>query len=259
MTTLAVHYDYACRLIDDAERRRRVAEVLCGPAFCELDRVSADRGARWFDHAPKSVEAIASILADHRNMAVSLDTGRGREIVASAQIKSGTRETNLGALPHDGYLAFPMPADVEATISALLALADALDIGAGFIAAEPTYNAGQNVALGGAKPRPRPGLSTRQAIERRGRDWHIKQIHAELAGPEWGTFLGAGHLTRLDVDQVRASGAFARVELVSPRLAYLQVTAEPTDDLRDDFEARLGAARVALAPILMDLSDVTLD
>jgi hypothetical protein len=87
-----------------------------------------------------------------------------------------------------------VPSDLEATIASICDLADALDAGAGFIAGKPSYNAAPNVALGGAKPRPRPGLSTRQAIERRGRDWHAKQILNELAGPEWGTFLGAKHI-----------------------------------------------------------------
>jgi hypothetical protein len=55
---------------------------------------------------------------------------------------------------------------------------------------------------------------------------------------------------------VQSSGAFDRVVLVSPRLAYLQITKDPADDLRDDFEAKLQAARKVLTPILMDLSDV---
>jgi hypothetical protein len=49
------------------------------------------------------------------------------------------------------------------------------------------------------------------------------------------------------------------VVLISPRLAYLQLTKDPADDLRDDFESKLQMAREALAPILMDLSDVNLD
>lgn len=260
-TTLAVRYDYATSLVADAERRRRVAEILMRPAFASLERVSADRGGRWFDHALKSTEAIAAIVADTRNLALALDTDRGKKLTASAQIKTGTREANSGALPFYGYIAIPAPtsADLPTTIAALLDLADELDAGAGFIAAEPTYDAAQKAALGGFNPPLRPGLSTRQAIERRGRDWHAKQCHAELAGPEWGTFLGAAHLARIDLDQVRASGAFHRVELVSPQLAYLQVTDDPADDLRGDFEEQLQTARAALSPVLMDLNDVTLD
>lgn len=258
MTSLAVHYDFSAILVDDARRRRRVAELLMSPCFDRLARVSAQRGDRWVDYAPKSVDAIDSILADRRNSELSLDNGRRGEMVASAAMKNGARE-GLGEPPHKAYLAFPTPVDLEGATVALLALADALDAGAGFIACEPNYDAGQNVALEGGKPRLRPGVSTRRATARRGRHWHYKRRHAELAGPEWGTFLGAAHLARLDIDQVRASGAFVRVELISPRLAYLQVTGDPADDLREDFEARLEAARLALAPILMDLSDVTLD
>lgn len=258
MATLAVRYDFAAALVEDVERRRRVAEILMRPCFDALDRVSADRGGRWFGHTPKSAEAIAAILQDRENLALSLDTGRGRQIAASAQIKTGAREASSGALPHYGYVAIPAPGP-DATIAALLDLADALDAGAGFIATEPSYDLAQKVALGGFNPPLRPGLSTRHAIERRGRDWYAKQLHSELAGPEWGTFLGAEHLARLDLNQIRASGVFERVVLVSPRLAYLQLTTDPTDNLQDDFEAKLQAAREALAPILMDLSNVNLN
>jgi hypothetical protein len=65
-------------------------------------------------------------------------------------------------------------------------------------------------------------------------------------GPEWGSSWAPR--TSLGSTSTRCAPR-ARVELVSPRLAYLQITADPTDDLRDDFEARLEAARMALAPI----------
>jgi hypothetical protein len=145
------------------------------------------------------------------------------------------------------------------TIVSLCALADALDTGAGFIAAEPTYNLAQNTALGGSLPKARVGLSDQRRRERRARDWHQWQRHNELAGPEWGTFLGAEHLARLDLERVRDSGAFERVVLISPGLAFLQITKDPGDDLTEVFEAKLQRARRALAPIMMDISDVHLD
>lgn len=259
MVTLAARFDFAAALVEDAQRRHRVAEILMHPCFRALERVGAHRGDRWTQHAPKSADAIVAILQDPKNSAVAFDTNRGKELVAGGEIKNGTRENNQGATRFRGELAFPVPSDLDTTIDALCELADALDTGAGFIAAEPDFLRAQDVALGGANPKLRPGLSTRQAIERRGRDWHQWQRHNELAGPEWGTFLGAEHLARLDIERVRDSGAFKRVVLVSPRLAYLQVTADPTDDLRDDFEVKLQAAREALTPILMDLSDVNLD
>lgn len=259
MPTLAVRFDFAAALAEDEQRRRRVAEILVRPCFRDLERVSAHRGDRWVQHAPKSVDAIVAILGDPKNSAVAFDTKRGEELAASGEIKNGTREVADGAVRFDGVLSFPVPKDLEATIAAMCELADALDTGAGFIAAEPDQASAHKVALVGFKPEPRPGLSTRQMIERRGRHWHQWQRHNELAGPEWGTFLGAEHMARLDLEKVRASSAFERVVLVSPRLAFLQITKDPADDLRDDFEVKLAAAREALAPILMDLSDVNLD
>jgi hypothetical protein len=259
MATLAARFDFTAALVQDAQRSRRVAGVLMYPCFRDLERVSAHHGDRWVQHAPKSADAIVAILRDPKNSAVSFDTKRGKELVAGGEIKNGTRETSEGATRFYGVLEFPMPTDVEAATAALCELADALDTGAGFIAGEPDYAYAQKVALGGFNPKLRPGLSTRRAIERRGRDWHYQQLHNELAGPEWGTFLGAEHLARLDIERVRASGVFERVVLVSPRLAYLQVTADPADDLCDDFEVKLQATRAVLAPILMDLSDVNLD
>ena len=259
MTALTVRFDFAAALVEDAERCRRVAASLMHPCFRDLERVSAHRGDRWVEHAPKMADAIVAILQDPKNSAVTFDTKRSKELVAGGEIKNGTRELNQGATRFYGYLAFPVPDDLDTTINALCELADALDTGAGFVTAEPDYAYAEKVALGGFDPKPRPGLSTRQEIERRGRYQHMWQRHNELAGPEWGTFLGAEHLARLDIEKVRASGAFERVVLVSPRLAYLQLTTNPADDLRDNFEPKLQAAREVLAPILMDLSDVNLD
>ncbi len=77
---------------------------------------------------------------------------------------------------------------------------------------------------------------------------------------EWGTFLGPGHLARLDLGQVRASGAFARVvELAAGQLVYLQVSEDPTEDLTEGVEAKLQEARRALAPVLMDVSGISLE
>ncbi len=257
MATLAVRFDFAAAIVEDAERCRRVAEILMRPCFDDLERVSAHRGDRWILHAPKSADAIVAILGDPKNSAVSFETNRGKELVASAEIK--TRDVHEGATRFYGYLAFPVPENLDMTITAVCELADALDTGAGFVAAEPDYPRAQSVALGGFDLEPRHGLSRRQVIERRGSHRHFRRRHNELAGPEWGTFLGAEHLSRLDIEKVRASGAFERVVLVSPRLAYLQITTDPADDLRDDFEVKLQAARAALTPILMDLSDVNPD
>lgn len=181
--------------------------------------------------------------------------------MADAEIRNGARGTNGGATRFDSQLVFPVdPTTVEPTISAVCELADALDVGAGFVAVEPTYHHAHRLALGLSKPPARRGVSTRRRIERRGRDWHQWDRERLLAGPEWGTFLGAQHLAKLDLEQLRKSGAFARIIEIAPgRLAFLQVTNDPEDDLRDEFEERLAGARAALVAIAMDLSDVNLD
>lgn len=160
------------------------------------------------------------------------------------------------------YLAVPIVGSVEDAVDALCELASAVDVAAGFVAVEPSYSRAQEVALGFRVPRERAGLSARRRQERRGRDWHAERIATQAHGIEWGTFLGAGHLAagKLDIGALRASGAFARVIEIAPRrLAFLQLTADPLDDLTDGIEAKLVAARAVLAPIAMDSSDVRLD
>lgn len=260
MMTLSVRLDFGASLVLDRQRARRVAEILNRPCFSSLERVSAHRGDRWLNHAQKSADRITEILGDPSNSAVSLDSKRGGELLASAELKSGSQvlDMNPAATKYSGYLAFP-PTASEPALPGLLELALALDVGAGFIAAEPDHLRAQDVALGGSRPKARPGLSTEQARERRGRDWHKWQIHRQLAGIEWGTFLGREHIAQLDLAALRQSGAFFQVLELSPQLVFLQLTGDPADDLREDFEPRRQRAREALAPLLMDLSDVTLD
>src|SRR5678815_3084426 len=258
MTTLAVRFDFFAALVDEHERCRRVAAILMRPCFSLLERVSAHRGDRWLDHTEKSETKIVEILQDGSNRAVALETKRRRPLAANAEVQNGTQDRAETPTRFRAKLVFPVPADVEGTVTALIDLASTLRAGAGFVAAEPTYDLAHHLALGGSKPKMRPGLSERHAIERRGRDWHYQELPTKLAGPEWGTFLGAQHLSALDLDAVRASGAFYRFVAASPVLAFLQLTADPADAVREDFEPKLEAARKALAPILMDLRDVHL-
>lgn len=81
-----------------------------------------------------------------------------------------------------------------------------------------------------------------------------------LASVEWGTFrpgnLDSGHV---DLAALRTSGAFARVvEIVPGRLAFLQLTDDPIDDLQPEIETKLAVARQVLGPLLVDTSDIEL-
>jgi hypothetical protein len=167
------------------------------------------------------------------------------------------------AIPETRYsavIALPLvAAALEAVIGSACDLAAALSAATGFIALEPRYGLAHSAALGGSRPKERVGLSTQRFRERRGRDRYEDRLVAEFAAVEWGTFLGPGHLPKINLDDLRRSGAFARVIENTPALVYLQVTEDPMDDLTEGFENKLVAARRALAPLLMDVSTISLD
>jgi len=152
------------------------------------------------------------------------------------------------------YLVLPMVrrrlADV---LDGIQDLARLLHTEAGFIAIDTSFERAEEVALGAMRrTRGREWLSMQRYRKRQLREQVQERITTELAGVEWGTFLDRGHLTRLDLEDLRQSGMFARVERLTPRLAYLQVTRNPMDDLTERFERNLIAARRALSPVLMD-------
>jgi hypothetical protein len=88
------------------------------------------------------------------------------------------------------------------------------------------------------------------------RDYKNELIGTHLAGVEWGTFLGPGHLERIDVAALRSSGAFERVVQVTRSLVFLQLTANPEDDLSPDIEPKLSRARELLRSLLLDTGDL---
>jgi hypothetical protein len=263
MTWLSMHLDFGLRLVEAPTEARAVAEVLIRPCFAALGRLSARRKDRWSRHGKPSVDAIAGYVTDPSLDAVSLDTERGQEIVATAQVDNGVGrpsapvpETRCSATIVIPYVA----EELEATVGGVCDLARIVRAAGGFVALEASYGLAHEVALGGFRPRERVGVSEQRFRERRARGQSDDRLANELAGVEWGTFLGSGHLARIQLDQVRSTDAFVRVaELVPQELTYLQVTEDPLDDLTEAFEAKLGAARRALMPLMMDVSGVSLE
>jgi hypothetical protein len=126
----------------------------------------------------------------------------------------------------------------------------------GAISFEATHGDAQAFALA---MRPYGELvSVSRRKERRAQELFPDQLAARIPGPEWALFLSEGHQAELQVDKIRATGAFAKVEELDGRLLYLQLTDDPADarDL-EAFEATVDAARQVLRPIAMDLSGVT--
>lgn len=84
-----------------------------------------------------------------------------------------------------------------------------------------------------------------------GTTWYDKRVNTEISGPEWGIVLGPEHLKRIDPDPtvfptIRNAGS-SKAVFLSP---------DPEDVMSEAFDARLDAARKALAPLLMDVSKV---
>jgi hypothetical protein len=266
--TFAIAFDYGgdtplCRRPD---RAARVAEIVSRACLAgHLRRVCAYRGERWGEHARVNPDAIQRVLMDERNEAASFDSGRRGELTASAEIQSGPmiRPKGPPATRYAAYVVVPYVAEqLGEVISSVGDLAVALDAAAGFVALEPGHGLAHRVATGGSWPKPRVGLSDQRRRERRARHRKAELLGDHVANVEWMTLLGPGHLARISVEALRASGVFfGVVELVPHRLALLRVTADPTDDLSSTsrLEQELDAARAALAPIRMDVSDVTLD
>jgi hypothetical protein len=260
--SLAIRLDFGLRLVETPAAARAVAEVLVRPCFAELERLSGRRKDRWSRHGKPSVDAIVSYLTDPSLNAVAFDTKRNRELVASGEVENGVgnRGAVVPALRSIAYLVIPLvPAELKAVVAGVCDLAAALHAAAGFIALDARHGLAHEVALGGFRPRERVGLSEQRFRERRGRHHYDDRLVTELAGVEWGTFLGPGHLPKIDLDELRRSAAFARVVEITPSLAYVQVTADPMDDLTEGIEAKLIVARQALAPLLMDVSAISLE
>ncbi len=260
--TLSLRLDYGRALLGDEPGAREVAEILARPCLAALERVSGRCKNRWSRHAPASAETIRTYLLDERFDAVSFDTRRGAELVASAEIETTPwlQRSVSPAIRLQSYLVIPyVDRELDALLAGACALAAALRTGAGFLALEPDYRSSRRAVLGSFRPKSRDGLSQSRQIARRARHWKSDYIATQVASIEWGTFLGAGHLAQLDLDTLRASDAFARVVVVTPDLVFLQLTADPRDDLSGEVEARLARARDVLSPVLMDLRDVNLD
>src|SRR5205814_2485366 len=119
-----------------------IAEILMRPCFASLSRLSARRKDRWSKHAKPSVESIATYLADATNDAISMDTKRGQDLVASAEVENGVGRdaAPIVATRLQAYAAIPYVAEsLEAVVTGVRDLASALGAAAGFISLEPSY------------------------------------------------------------------------------------------------------------------------
>lgn len=251
----AIHFDFGTRLVEDSAAARASAEILCRPCFRGFERLFG-YALTLTRPVPPDVESVVAYLSDPNFDAIYMDANQRSGRGALCELPNGVETWEKPAVPmqYTAAIAIPYVArEIDEVVRAACDLAACLRAVGGYIAIEPEFSWAWDVALGGFSPRDRAGLSRQRRFERDLRPRHQERIATELAVLEWGTFLGPGHLARIDLDVVRRSGAFAEVTQISSSLAYLQVTPNPTDDLTDSFEARRLDAREAVAPLLMTL------
>ncbi len=78
----------------------------------------------------------------------------------------------------------------------------------------------------------------------------MRRLDREVPSPEWGLFLSRAHLEKVPASALEASGVFHQVRRLSDDMVFLQLTADPLDALRPDFDALLEPVRKVLAPVL---------
>jgi hypothetical protein len=256
--TLALRLEHAFIPGRDAGASAAVAEILTRPCFAELRRVALETNkGRVMRHSATSRERVQALMQDPKCDMVNMDSGRHGELVADARIETGLLRDA------DYWDSFPAPlmstvtAPHEASLmgarlEAFCELAVVLRAMAGCLSLEMNFRMACRL-VNGNTPTPRkglrqPGMTLRRLQERR--SYTQKISGRQIPSPEWGLFLGRGHLDQVSADALAATGAFHRVRVLGDDLVFLQLTADPADALRPDFDAMLDPVRRVLAPVL---------
>lgn len=257
--TLAIQIEHAVR--PTSWSAKTIAEILARPCFAPLARASYRRKDRWSGHQKASSEVMASYLADPENHDLGLDNGRSGDLSATATITTGVLQRTWTPGPALLLSHVLVPHDATLTADRITAACDlfaALAGASGAITVEPDYDLAQRFALGG-NPKARAGLSERHRKERKAHGLHDGDLATRISGPEWGLFLGPGHLAAMPRQRFESSGLFAIVRPIGDHALFVGVTNDPMDALSDGFESKLDRVRELIAPMLIDASGVVLE
>jgi hypothetical protein len=236
-----------------------MAEIMTRPCFAPLERVSLEtRGGRNMHHTRPSAEVIQKHLCDPRCDVVDMDSGRQGDLIAAARLPTGL------LLEPDYWVAFPAPLEPQIIvphdpglarerIDAFCDLAAIVHAIAGCVSMENGFGHAHRVGIGrSTQPaklmNTQPSLTLRRLAERK--RYSKRKLDREVPAPEWGLFLGRRHLEVVPADEIEASGVFHQVRRLSDELVFLQLTEDPADALRPDYDALLDPVRRVLAPIL---------
>jgi hypothetical protein len=238
-------------------RGRQIVQVLTDSTL-GLSGVAARTQKEKTDYELATPQKLIELIESGAYFELSLESV-GKELENRVSLALHPRPYDQTSCPLACSMAIPLRYEPQPLVDLVVQLADALGASAGFVALEPTASLAYKLAVGSSIPSGRDGLSDNRRRARRGHDkWH-EHVSTKIATVEWGTFLGPEHLAQVDLDELRATGAFARVDAVSPTLAFLQITPNPLDDLSGELEQRVLAARNALAQLLIDNSTINFE
>jgi hypothetical protein len=235
--------------------------VIASPCLTTKNRAHATRTlAVRLDHGQAALDeprVARQIAAIQRRLCLAVERGDAHsadvflEQYVAVRPSSDTRHPVCEPRCLAQVVVPHVPTTCDDVVSAVCDLAATLRAAVSVIALETSVRMARAFARGGPQPMARVGLNEHRLRERMFRHRYDARLDTKLAGVEWGTFLGPGHLAKIDIDDVRRSDAFARVVRLSADLVYLQVTDDPADDLTKGFERKLASARQALAPLLI--------
>lgn len=262
---LALRIDHAFAPAEDADACQAIADLLTRDCLRPLAHLALEtvQGKRQ-RHAGLSAATVVEFLREPSCDALHADSGRQQTLTAMARIVTGRNRALFSAYvaPQVSGLLLPHDPDLlTARLDAFRELAVVLRAVAGCVSLEWDFDLAVAV-MGGHSPPPLermlhyPGMSESRAREREAYQLAFETLDSQLPGPEWGIFLSAEHLRRLSADEMEHGGAFTAVSPLTDDLVYLQLTDDPSDALRHDYDYRLDSARAVLAPIFMDVSDV---
>jgi hypothetical protein len=259
---LACSLLHATTLRGDASRAGALARLLSSPPFHALKRVATRKGERHSKHQPVSGAAIQAALSENEAEACVLDSGRAGDQGALASVDL--------ALPYvpDADVVAPMQlfvivpfeeAHAGAAIDALCKMASTVHAVYGVVSVEPSFEIAHNFVLAGRFNEEQlaayPLLTEARRRYRRASWLHNTKIDVGIGGPEWGTFLGPKHVTKLSLDEVEATGAFHEVRQLSHGGWFLQLTPDPAAAQSGEINDRIGAGRAALGQVILDTND----
>ena len=256
MTTIALRIDHRAWL-DRPEVATTISRALDHPAFQDLRRVAYNTGVRETRHQPRTAASVKEILLSKDCDSVILDPGRKAGLNASGAIFTGRHILHWDADKRviTSYVVVPYDAASPLAIAeGFSLLAAALDAFGGYLCVEPDYARARSAAGGNQPRRHEVRDYPRRARERKAHPRYAEWQETQIAGPEWGLFLGPGHLARVTPDPA----VFPIIRDVG-RGKLCLLSDNPEDALTEAFDARLEAARRALAPVLMDVSEVPVD